>query len=63
VPVGLIVLAAYYIFDLGFQPDGSGWSFLRFFKLWKNVPNRNGSQSNDANMKRLHKEGYGIQTG
>lgn len=36
-PVGLIVLAAYYVFDLGFQADGSGWSFMRIVEIWRNA--------------------------
>ncbi|KAK4454550.1 hypothetical protein QBC34DRAFT_392002 [Podospora aff. communis PSN243] len=62
VPVGLIVMAAYYIFDLGFRADGSGWSFSRIVEVWKDATSRRQSQSTSSRsmLQRLDKDGYGI---
>ena len=61
--MGSVVLAAYHMFDLGFQPDGSGWSFSRLFEMWKNATSRNESQSTHANVQCLDKEDNGIHIG
>ncbi|KAK0657052.1 hypothetical protein B0T16DRAFT_452548 [Cercophora newfieldiana] len=61
VPMGLMVMAAYYMFDLGFQADGSGWSFPRIMELWTRATHRQGQPS--SNSRQLDKEGYGIHIG
>jgi hypothetical protein len=65
VPAGIVVMAAYYIFDLGFQPDGSGWSFSRFLEVCSSVTGHRQRQppANATLSRGLDKEGYGINIG
>ena len=64
IPVGLAVMAAYYIFDLGFQADGSGWSFARIVEVWKGAAHRSSQvTSGSSNLRRSDKEVYGIHNG
>jgi len=64
IPVGFVVMAAYYIFDLGFRADGSGWSFARISEVWGGAirRRRQGTRRNTP-LARLDKGGHGIHIG
>lgn len=60
VPASIGVMAAYYIFNLGYRADGSGWSIANLDDAWKRMT-IGGAPRGDPGQ--VGKEEYGIQFG